>query len=96
MLVTPFSIVTLISEEQSENASSPMLVTLSGIIMLISEEQSLNAESPMLVTLPSVGIILLLHPKTKVFVSLSIKQFPIDTYLGLFESTAIFSSLVQL
>ena len=39
MLVTPSGIVTLVSEEQLENAEEPMLVTSSGIVTLVSEVQ---------------------------------------------------------
>ena len=53
-----------------------MLVTLSGMVMLVNPLQLENALFPMIVTLPSVGIMLFLHPRIKVLLSVSIKQFP--------------------
>ena len=43
MLVTLDGIVTLVREEQRENASGSMLVTPDGIVMLVREEQPENA-----------------------------------------------------
>ena len=39
MLVTLSGIVTLLRDEQPENAILPMLVTLSGIVTLVRDEQ---------------------------------------------------------
>jgi hypothetical protein len=43
MLVTLLGIVTLVRDEQRENASHPILVTLSGIVTLVRDEQPENA-----------------------------------------------------
>ena len=53
-----------------------MIVTLSGIVTLVRLLQPAKAESPMLVTLPSLGITLVLHPKTNILVEVSIIQLP--------------------
>ena len=53
-----------------------MLVTLSGIDMLTSPTRCSNALSPILVTLPSAGIMLSLHPATRVLLAVSIRQLP--------------------
>ena len=42
--------VTLVSDEQSENAYSPMLLTPLGMVTSVSTSQFLNAEIPILVT----------------------------------------------
>ena len=77
MLVTLSGIVMLVSDAQPKNAYFPILVTLSGIVMLSSDVQIENVLLPMLVTLPSVGIALVLQPKTSVLLVVSIRQFPL-------------------
>ena len=70
----------LLSEEQPENADTPILVTLSGMVIDVKPLQPENAEEPMLVTLPSSGIMLFLQPKIKVFIAGSIKQLSMLRY----------------
>jgi hypothetical protein len=48
--MTLSDITTLVSDEQSSNAQSPMLVTLLGIVILVRDEHPENAFSPILVT----------------------------------------------
>ena len=57
MYVTPLGMLMLVSDEQPENAMSPMLVTPSGITILVSDEQPENAMSPMLVTPSGITIL---------------------------------------
>ena len=54
MLVTLPGIVTLVSPEQPEKASQPMLVTPLPIVTLVSPVQPTKALSPILVTLSGI------------------------------------------
>ena len=69
-----------------------MLAMQSGITMLDSFLHPENAQSPIAVTLPSVGITLVLHPESRVFVAVSMMQLPSLWKTGLFSLTVIFSS----
>jgi hypothetical protein len=51
MLAMLFEMFTEVNEEQSPNASSPMLVTLLGIVMDVRDEHPEKARSPILVIL---------------------------------------------
>ena len=60
-MVTPFGMVTLLSELQQLNALSPMVVTLPGMLTLSSDSHKKNAPSPMLVS--PVGRTMLVRAK---------------------------------
>ena len=60
-----------------------------------STEDKKNALSPIFVTEPSSGMTEVLQPYTKVFVAVSIMQFPSLWYTGLPSSTERASKAVQ-
>ena len=70
------------------NALSPISVTGAGIVTETRVVQFINALSPIFVTEPSSGMTEVLQPYTKVFVAVSIMQFPSLWYTGLPSSVS--------
>ena len=75
MLSTVLGMVIEVSPVHFANADTPMLVMLAGMVIEVSPERPENADASMLVTLPSVGIVLVLQPTTRVFVAVLMMQF---------------------